>query len=155
MAESPAASQTDIAASQVADVLQYWEEPFSNTNINYGRDLIIQKNGTSTKFWLGLDITRTRVRFIVWFEEPASSKVGILQYMQKLDTAVNNSLKQQQNPITTTNHVPVKYAEPPESSAREYWVTMDDQEFTDFCDPSTSSNPNKLEEFIKGVLANL
>jgi hypothetical protein len=137
---------------QARDVLQYWD-PHSDKHIDYGRYLTTKITGTPIDFWLGLDITKKRLRFIVWFEKKAYSPNGITpQSEQKLETALNNT------------SIQINYAEKPDPSSeerknpspREYWVTMDDPAFSNFCTTSTPKKPShELGKFIEDILANL
>ena len=112
--------------SQAEDSLNYWEKGRKN-NINYGRYLNTKKAGIPIPFWIGLDITKSSVRFIIWFD------------------------KQNYQLYPTLKDVLEKISEG-KPSLPEAWKMLDTTSFDQFCQ---TSNSQILSTFIIDVLQRL
>jgi hypothetical protein len=135
----------DGIASQAEDVLEYWDN--YSKDITYGRYLTTRTTGMPIDFWVGLDITRTYVKFIIWFKTSQSSSPNGIpsQNIKNLDNAFSNQ---------KLSHA----AQPVPLGIEYYWIEMDDADFTSFCTAAaltSSPPPPQLEDFIRDVLNNL
>jgi len=110
------------------DIIECWYYTWSNTCI--GRYLSCRKaaNQPLIKFWLGIEIKATEVRFIIWFNKDLNKP-----HWSQLKTAIRNNFFESEN------------------CENEIWIPLSETDFGIFC----NGNYQVVSDFVENVFSKL